>query len=99
MMEKKRRLIDANELLQNQYTIIEMGDPEELFSQDAIHEVVSVESVKTAPTVDAVEVVRCQSCVYGMKIWGNNYRCALTGASWLHPKAYCAYGERKSDGS
>ena len=56
-MATEKRLIDAIALLRKKYEIYEMGDPEVLFSQDFIHKVVSVEDVKNAPTVDAVEVV------------------------------------------
>ena len=56
-MKNKKRLIDANALLRKKYEIIEYGDPEETWSFDYLHHVVSVEDVENAPTVDAVEVV------------------------------------------
>ena len=53
-------------------------------------------AVENAPTVDAVEVVRCKDCKY---YWRNNRQsdgvvCLAT------PKddAYCSEGERREDG-
>lgn len=96
-MADKKRLIDANALLRKQYEIYEEGDPEVLFSTDFVHKVVSVENVKSAPTVDAVEVVRCKDCIYYHKRLGIGFgRCSKTS---IYPYAedFCSYGERRAD--
>ena len=56
--------------------------------------------ITEAPTVDAVEVVRCKDCknyyrVIGRgdnEIWG----CRFMGRDTA-PNAFCSYGERKDD--
>lgn len=52
-----------------------------------------------APTVDAVEVVRCSECI-GQSTWYNDaeYGCAVCGMSGMYLKSengYCSYGIRK----
>ena len=52
-------------------------------------------AIKDAPTIDAVEVVRCKEC----KHWDNKddaQRCsyAHNGLHWAKPDDYCSYGER-----
>ena len=80
-MATKKRLIDAIALLRKKYEIYEMGDPEELFSQDFIHKVVSVEDVKNAPTVDAEEVVHGQWKAHKPDCRGytNGFVCSCCG--------------------
>lgn len=56
-------------------------------------------SVTEAPTVDAVEVVRCKDCKYS---YGNKY---CTNDAWkdegntvhIEPGDFCSYGERRSE--
>ena len=55
--------------------------------------------LQEAPTVDAVEVVRCRDCI-GRSTWYNDaeYGCAVCGMSGMYPKSedsYCSYGIRK----
>ena len=51
--------------------------------------------VESAPTVDAVEVVRCKDCKWGREVCGN-IECssdfAYHGYEW-----FCANGERRKD--
>lgn len=51
-----------------------------------------------APTVDAVEVVRCKDCKHNSlnRISGNAY-CDL-GIRLCHLDDFCSYGERRDDG-
>ena len=49
-------------------------------------------AVENAPTVDAVEVVRCKDCKY----YDGGYRCCATDI-WTNPNGYCHYGERRED--
>lgn len=47
-----------------------------------------------APTVDAVEVVRCKDCKWYGNIWtcpmATKYKCSL-------PNGFCSYGERRAE--
>ena len=47
-------------------------------------------ALEEAPTIDAVEVVRCKDCKY----WNNGdcYRLELS-----RPDDFCSYGERKEE--
>lgn len=64
--------------------------------------------MEDAPTVDAVEVVRCKDCKYyrESKVWeGINFCFRLRGSDG-EPVGYnfcdddfCSYGERKGDGN
>lgn len=49
-----------------------------------------------APTIDAVQVVRCGECVYLLP----NGRCLQFADDSIRPSAsdYCSYGERKVEG-
>ena len=55
--------------------------------------------LQEAPTVDAVEVVRCKDCI-GRSTWYNDaeYGCAVCGMSGMYPKSedgFCSYGLKK----
>ena len=67
------------------------------------------EFLLNAPTVDAVEVVRCKDCafckvdnsVYMRDVFGNEndtprYHC-LMGYGYNKPDHFCSYGERRKD--
>ena len=55
--------------------------------------------LREAPTVDAVEVVRCKDCVNGtfcLNSQGAEYvDCMLDDYSVRKPDDFCSYGERK----
>lgn len=56
----------------------------------------ALQMVRDAPTIDAVEVVRCRDC----KHWDNEddaQRCSYThnGLHWAKPDDFCSYGERR----
>ena len=59
--------------------------------------------VRNAPTVDAVEVVRCKDCkhCYKATFSSTGYRCKVWGVydkdCEVTPEHYCSYGERKDD--
>lgn len=73
------RLIDANKLALKLRHMGYMDEHEEV--QEVIDE---------APTVDAVEVVRCENCRHD-----NN--CEIQYAAQAGSKFFCAYGERKKN--
>ena len=53
--------------------------------------------LREAPTVDAVEVVRCRQCKQGEiddPDFPDEYYCHA-GCGWNKGDFYCAYGERK----
>lgn len=53
--------------------------------------------VNDAPTIDAVEVVRCRECKQGEiddPDFPDQYYCHA-GCGWNNGGFYCAYGERK----
>lgn len=53
--------------------------------------------LREAPTVDAVEVVRCRNCKQGEvddQDFPDEYYCHA-GCGWNNGDFYCAYGERK----
>ena len=53
--------------------------------------------IESAPTVDAVEVVRCRQCKQGEiddPDFPDEYYCHA-GCGWNKGDFYCAYGERK----
>ena len=59
--------------------------------------------INNAPTVDAVEVVRCKDCRH-CEIWakwnGGKYFACMRIPSEVHdvdPFHYCSYGERRCD--
>ena len=101
-MANEKRLIDANAL----------WDDVDKSKHDNPHTIARVKlnhrqehdhflnMIFNAPTVDAVEVVRCKDCVhwlerdaYGM---GKYHQCYITGhiPSKDH---FCSYGERRTD--
>ena len=86
------RLIDANKLID----FIDVGHlrhPGEL----CYSEVDVVNLLLHAPTVDAVEVVRCLECFFYTPVDDNTGKCAfLTGKNqYVVPDGYCYLGERK----
>lgn len=55
------------------------------------------DDIEAAPTVDAVEVVRCRECKQGEiddPDFPDEYYCHA-GCGWNKGDFYCAYGERK----
>ena len=53
--------------------------------------------LQEAPTVDAVEVVRCRDCKYRFKNNGHSRAgCPIIDANiWMDDDDFCSYGERK----
>lgn len=78
------RLIDADDILPKTFICDEVAEVRKFIEQ--------------APTVDAVEVVRCKDCKKWLKVEpsGTNCRyCAISTRSRL-PYDFCSYGERRS---
>ena len=80
----KKRLIDANALIKEA-------------NADGAYGYVDAKQIADAPTVDAVEVVRCWECKYR---FGNNGHskngCPIIDANiWMDDDDFCSHGERK----
>lgn len=74
----KKRLIDANALIK------EAND-------DGAYGYVDAKQIADAPTVDAVEVVRCRECKYH-----NKPPCPMRlSFNWTEDDDFCSYGERE----
>lgn len=81
------RLIDAD-ALGAEFPVI--GE----FGKDLWHSATIRAVIKNAPTVDAVEVVRCGEC------WAYNQPdCPMSGSPGrVSVSDFCSYGERKANG-
>ena len=75
-----------------QFTVLSMGCSEFSEGRNKIY--------KKAPTVDAVEVVRCKDCKYSKHLKQypkvNTWKCILTDVVY-RADDYCSYGERKEE--
>ena len=79
--ERMTKLIDADALLDD------LLFPSKQFEKGMR------ELINDAPTIDAVEVVRCKDCVYQSGIDSDQY-CYLDGRSACDYN-FCSWGERK----
>jgi hypothetical protein len=79
------RMIDADKLRTKAFVDVDSGEP-----------FIGLQELDEAPTVDAVEVVRCEHCVHSLS---DGWICG--GPSFTmpshptYPDAFCSYGERK----
>jgi hypothetical protein len=100
----EKRLIDANALKAN---FVVLGE----FVKDLWHDGTIRGAIDNAPTVDAVEVVRCKDCVHSIwdeenEMWkciesaeyDPNFGDYMGWVSYHNADYYCAYGERKDNG-
>ena len=108
MMASEKRLIDANKLenkLQEHHDFFVDGvggfrylSPKDKARVDEITNCIA--EIGNAPTVDAVEVVRCENCQY----WNPRYEtmgmCMKHNSivTFTKPDFYCAWGKGKNDG-
>ena len=83
-MANEKRLIDANALIEEA-------------NAEGSYGYVDAFQIANAPTVDAVEVVRCKDCV----VPHNKYTgCTELNGLVTPPDFYCLFGKRKdSDGN
>lgn len=94
---KEKRLIDANNLADLEaLERINRGGYQFYRALDVW------DCIDAAPTVDAVEVVRCKDCKYAMNEEGVKHtngfcRCEYFFLS-LEEDHFCSYGERNVDG-
>ena len=83
----EKRLIDANALIEEAYA-------------EGAYGYVDAKQIADAPTVDAVEIVRCRDCKYGD--WDSEPNDAMVcmrtkDGFWRSGNDFCSYGERRSD--
>lgn len=55
------------------------------------------DAITLAPTVDAVEVVRCKDCKYYEEYKNGEYRCWKMILDPAKPTDFCSRGERRED--
>ena len=87
-------LIDMEKLLDQFLNLYAVRNTD----QNAIMDEVCMMLIK-APTVDAVEVVRCKDCI-GQSTWFKDAEtgCEICGMSGMYPKGefdFCSYGDRR----
>ena len=86
----EKRLIDANSLLRHKR---KMSGAD--FGGEFWDEAVLVSDIKNAPTVDAVEVVRCRECKYHEEEGIEMVYCPNMIGGWVENEWFCANGKRK----
>ena len=84
-LSSEKRLIDANALIKEA-------------NEDGAYGYVDAFQIANAPTVDAVEVVRCRECKFGS--WDNETDDAMVcvrtnDGFWRSGNDFCSQGERK----
>ena len=90
------RLIDADALKYKQQVTYKKGDSDELF----VEWFITATEIDNAPTVDAVQVVRCKDCKCWTE-WSNGTgSCSRVALDWLGTDAddFCSMAERKDNG-
>ena len=87
VMANEKRLIDADALIKEA-------------NAEGAYGYVDAKQIADAPTVDAVEVVRCRDCKYGN--WDSEPDDAMVcmrtkDGFWRSGNDFCSYGKRKED--
>lgn len=83
------RLVDADELLLNNTWL--------WYDENGNHTIAG-EAIENAPTVDAVEVIRCENCRwFGEEDEDGKCWCFFNDVSTLR-HGFCNFGEEKKDG-
>lgn len=80
------KLIDADALKRRAITV-------RFFGKDIM--MVPTAEIKEAPTIDAVEVIRCKDCRYRKKV-GTSYYCELDEFN-VKDADFCSWGERREE--
>ena len=99
-MATEKRLIDANNLsVMIEETAQGLADCDQQNAAWALRKY-AIRDITEAPTVDAVEVVRCKECErsYKSSASSTGYRCKRWGVydtdCDCNPNGFCSYGER-----
>lgn len=92
------RLIDANALWELMRTYDDYQGAKEAHDLELIHRDSILFAIETAPTVDAVPVVRCKDCKWYVPYTMENKTYKMCRKAHLgSDDFYCADGERKSE--
>lgn len=106
-MANKKRLICADTLLETIHDTADgLADCDQQNSAWALRKY-AVRDIMDAPTVDAVEVVRCKDCKHWNELKGKDSGkpvgygdcrngCGINGIAY--EDSFCSYGERRADG-
>lgn len=92
------RMIDADELLKTNIRVV--GSIKTPSGKIQNINAIQVTEILSAPTIDAVPVVRCKDCKYlshlhnGMSLEIFEYLCSLTSRE-VNLDDFCSYGERR----
>lgn len=70
-----------------------------LADPDSGEAIVYLQDIAEAPTVDAVEVVRCRECKNMIPQSHTRYCTVWNAVNGMGDDGFCNYGERKDDGS
>ena len=96
-MATEQRLIDANALLEN----VQFRSPIDNKNAEVIAGCVDITRrlIENAPTVDAVEVVRCKDCDKSVRspLFGRGWRFCKNNSQHHRDDHFCSYGERRTD--
>lgn len=88
-----KRRIDANQMLKN---IELLARHEDTFRRSVILGV--AQTIRNAPTIDAIEIVRCKDCKYWEKQKDSAKGCCLLSGNYPTGGWYCADGKRRDEG-
>ena len=88
-MANEKRLIDANVVLAKRFTA---GLSDASGNNYGYADVVLADDIENAPTVDAVEVVRCKDCNLCWMRANEILSCRRTGRN-VSESDFCSYGE------
>ena len=98
-MEKKKRLVYAEDLfapVDYNVLVIRKGGPQGGKTM-AMYEELFRKRVEMAPTIDAVEVVRCKDCKHYKEHPTSKRMCCyahLLTPHYMREDGFCSYGER-----
>lgn len=99
-MANEKRLIDADALIKEHCKNCDWpkhGSCPHL--QDKVAMCYAVNLVNEAPTIDAVEVVRCKDCEHGELDTSDDskwYLCRYDGSVWYKGNHFCSHGKRRT---
>lgn len=96
-MATEKRLIDVNaEIRKMRQALKKRRCRKNSVANIAFEAIIAV--LEKAPTVDAVEVVRCKDCAKAVRheIFPHSRRCKVEDCRFSHKEThFCSYGERR----
>ena len=100
-MATEKRFIDANALMQDfRWYMVANFDRERCAQKEACdicpRRCLWHNLITTAPTVDAVEVVRCKDCI-NAEYFNGVLCCGMAHDVVRQKNDFCSYGERRTD--